>query len=100
MSLHMEFFVFEGIPYLQFNLKDLNDKYNYALLFGWSMLGLSLLLNGIYYKLHPMRLPMSPKGKLQTHLCGVLTCTCWTESEEEFDGKYLVLFDFFYLRNL
>ena len=40
-----------------------------------------------------MRLQMSPKGKLQTHLCGVLTCTCWTEPEEEFDSKYLVLFE-------
>ena len=61
------------------------------------MLLLSLLFNGLFYKLHPMRLIMYPKGKLQTHLCGVMTCTCWTEPEEEFDGKYLVLFDFFFL---
>ena len=49
------------------------------------MMVLSLVLNAVYYKLHPMRLPLSPKGKLQTHICGVLTCTCYAEPEEDVD---------------
>ena len=55
------------------------------------MMVLSLVLNAVYYKLHPMRLPLSPKGKLQTHICGVLTCTCYAEPEEDFDGKLGIL---------
>lgn len=38
-----------------------------------------------------MRLPLSPKGKLQTHICGFLTCTCYAEPEEDFYGKLGIL---------
>ena len=67
------------------------ERYNYSLGVGWIMMVLSLVLNAVYYKLHPMRLPLSPKGKLQTHICGVLTCTCYAEPEDDFYGKLGIL---------
>ena len=48
---------------------------------------MSLVLNAMYYKLHPMRVSMNICGKLETPICGFFCCSFCSEDDEDFESQ-------------
>ena len=50
---------------------------------------MSLVLNALYYKLHPMRVSMNIRAKLETPICGFFCCpSCSEDDDGRWEGRF------------